>query len=95
MNEEEGWHMSETRWREKKRDEVGIKVKRGNVNEKGEEEERRHVLGEEEWKCVSCDGKREQECVRKNRDEREREGIKRRRESWQRREITEDVNKSE
>jgi len=31
------------------------------------------MRGVKEWKCVSRDGKREQECARKNRDERRKE----------------------
>lgn len=51
-------------------------MKKRNVSEK--ERERgtawSAVRGVKEWKCVSRDGKREQECAKKNRDEaRERE----------------------
>lgn len=54
-----------------------------NVNEK-ERGRGTAWRGEEEWKCVLRDGKREQECARKNRDggrERRTRNIKKRRES--------------
>lgn len=51
-------------------------MKKRNVSEKerGRGTAWSAVRGVKEWKCVSRDGKREQECAKKNRDEaRERE----------------------
>lgn len=61
-------------------------MKKRNVSEKerGRGTAWSAVRGVKEWKCVSRDGKREQECAKKNRDEaREREtrDIERRREN--------------
>lgn len=58
-------------------------MKKRNVSEKerGRGTAWSAVRGVKEWKCVSRDGKREQECAKKNRDEaRERERNERYRE---------------
>lgn len=69
-----------------------------NVNEK-ERERGTAWRGEEEWKCVLRDGKREQECARKNRDggrERRTRNIRKgEKVGGQRRGITEGVSKPE